>query len=168
MPEMISVKNTGAGAIWALSSTAAVAFGWRGGLALIWVLAMILDYATGTVAAIKKGDWNSHKAREGLFHKGGMIAVICAAVLLDLLLRIVQQTGIVSFPFVYNAVLMPVVMAGYAVTEIGSSIENAAAFGAPIHPWLLHAIELAREAVDAAGAKETGPTVDEPPKDGVE
>ena len=120
MPDKITAYE---GMAWAFASTAAAVLGWRGVLALVWIGSMVLDYLTGTAAAARKGEWNSGKAREGLFHKGGMLAVVGAAVLLDLLLRTVQQTGVVSFPFIYKAVLMPVTMAGFAVTEIGVGVK---------------------------------------------
>ena len=156
MVETISIKTTQEGAAWAFASTAAVAFGWRGGLALIWIASMILDYATGTFSALSNGEWTSAKAREGLFHKGGMLAVVIAAILLDLLIRTIQHTGIVSFPFTYSAVLMPVVMAGYIVTEIGSSIENAAAMGVYIPPILLRAMESVKDTVQSEPKKGEG------------
>ena len=153
MIEPISIKTTQEAATWAFASTAAVAFGWRGGLALIWIASMILDYATGTFSALSNGEWTSTKARQGLFHKGGMLAVVIAAILLDLLIRTIQHTGIVSFPCVYSAVLMPVVMAGYIVTEIGSSIENVSAMGVYIPPILLRAMESVKNTVQSEAEK---------------
>ena len=123
------------GAAWATMSTVSATLGWRGGLVIIWIVSMVLDYVTGTVAALKAGEWSSAKAREGLFHKGGMFAIVCAATLLDFLLKIMQHSGAVDLPFVYDATLMPITMAWFSVTEIGSSIENAAKQGVEIPPW---------------------------------
>ena len=57
--------------------TAAGAFlGWQGVMIVVWVVMMLLDYLTGTFAAVKAGQWSSAVARQGLWHKGGMIVVV--------------------------------------------------------------------------------------------
>ena len=139
------------GVLWAWLSTVSSILGWRGILAVVWAVAMVIDYFTGTLVAVKDGEWSSLKAREGLWHKGGMLFVVLAAVILDILLRTVQQTGLIAFPFVYESVFMPVVMAGYAITETGSIIENAALLGAPIPAWLRKAVKIAGQAAEQAG-----------------
>ena len=54
--------------------TALAAFlGWKGILLLAWVGVMALDYLSGTLAACREGKWSSAVARQGLWHKGGMI-----------------------------------------------------------------------------------------------
>ena len=54
----------------AAACTAAAAltafWGWTGWLAAAWFLAMLLDYATGSAAALRAGTWSSRAAREGL------------------------------------------------------------------------------------------------------
>ena len=47
--------------------------GWLGWLVVLYAVCMMLDWVTGTVLAIKNGIWSSHKARQGLWHKGGSI-----------------------------------------------------------------------------------------------
>lgn len=41
-------------------------WGWFGWLVVAWVACMLLDYATGTAAALKAGKWSCKAAREGL------------------------------------------------------------------------------------------------------
>ncbi len=137
--------------LWVGLSTASSVLGWRGILALVWVASMAIDYFTGTLVAVKDGEWSSVKAREGLWHKGGMLFVALAAVILDILLRTVQRTGVLTFPFTYESVFMPMVMAGYVITETGSIIENAALLGAPIPAWLRKAVKIAGQAAEQAG-----------------
>lgn len=48
-------------------------WGWTGWLAAAWFLAMLLDYATGSAAALRAGTWTGRCAREGLWHKGGRV-----------------------------------------------------------------------------------------------
>lgn len=152
------------GVLWAGLSTASSVLGWRGILTVIWVAAMVIDYFTGTLVALKDGAWSSLKAREGLWHKGGMLFVVIAAVILDILLVTVQQTRLIAFPFVYKSVFMPVVMAGYAITETGSIIENAALLGTPIPAWLRKAIKIAGKAAEQAGDALSGSDGDAEPQ----
>ena len=57
-------------------------WGWTGWLAAAWFLAMLLDYATGSAAALRAGTWSSRVAREGLWHKAGAVAGVLVAALL--------------------------------------------------------------------------------------
>lgn len=57
--------------------------GWLGWLVVLYAVCMMLDWVTGTVLAIKNGVWSSHKARQGLWHKGGSIIMIFVSVLTD-------------------------------------------------------------------------------------
>ena len=50
-------------------------WGWFGWLVLAWVACMVLDYATGSAAALRAGEWSSKIARDGLWHKLGAIAI---------------------------------------------------------------------------------------------
>ena len=76
----------------AAACTAAAAltafWGWTGWLAAAWFLAMLLDYATGSAAALRAGTWSSRAAREGLWHKAGSVAGVLVAALLDFALRV--------------------------------------------------------------------------------
>ena len=63
-------------------------WGWTGWLAAAWFLAMLLDYATGSAAALRAGTWSSRVAREGLWHKAGAVAGVLVAALLDFALRV--------------------------------------------------------------------------------
>ena len=60
--------------------------GWLGWLVVLYAVCMMLDWVTGTILAIKNGVWSSHKARQGLWHKGGSIIMIFVSVLTDILL----------------------------------------------------------------------------------
>ena len=57
-------------------------WGWFGWLVVAWIGCMVLDYATGSAAALRSGEWSSKIARDGLWHKlGSMVAVLVAAIL---------------------------------------------------------------------------------------
>ena len=127
--------------------------GWKGVMALLWLAAMLLDYISGTAAAMKNGEWSSRTARQGLWHKGGMILVVLAALLGDVLFICFLPylpLGAVRNP----GLLLPLVLAWYIVTEAGSVLENAARLGAPVPRWLSRILKEGRDAVDDAAGEE--------------
>ncbi|MBD5099513.1 MAG: phage holin family protein [Clostridiales bacterium] len=127
-------------------------WGWFGWLVVGWIGFMALDYLTGTMAAAKEGEWSSGKAREGIWHKAGMIIVVVVAAGADLLLEIVlANLPVVDLPIQYPGLICPVVLVWYIVTELGSMAENAAAMGAPVPGWLIKLLALSKNAVDMAG-----------------
>lgn len=75
-------------------------WGWTGWLAAAWVLAMLLDYATGSAAALRAGTWSSRVAREGLWHKAGAVAgvLVTAWYLLTELGSIAENAGALGAP----------------------------------------------------------------------
>ena len=54
-------------ALTALGVTLTTILGWKGILSLIWVIAMGIDYLSGTLAAMKNHEWSSETARSGLW-----------------------------------------------------------------------------------------------------
>lgn len=127
-------------------------WGWFGWLVILWALCMVLDYVSGSAAALKAGRWSSTKAREGLWHKAGMILAAMVASLGDVLigLLLAHMPGI-ALPFQYSVLLAPVVVAWYILTELGSVAENAVALGASVPSWLSKLLKSSAEAVDRAG-----------------
>ena len=129
-------------------------WGWFGWLVVGWVAAMALDYLTGSLVALKGGEWASKKAREGIWHKCGMIVVVLVAAGADMLLyTVLANLPLVTLPFEYAGLVCPVVLVWYIVTELGSIVENAVAMGAPVPRWLVKLLALGKSAVDAAGDK---------------
>lgn len=129
-------------------------WGWLGWLAAGWIAAMAMDYITGSLAAAKKGAWSSASAREGIWHKAGMIVVVVVAAGADLLISVLlANLPLVELPVAYTGMVCPVVLVWYIVTELGSMVENAAAMGAPVPKWLAKLLALGRDAVDGAGDK---------------
>ena len=127
-------------------------WGWLGWLVVVWVLCMALDYITGSAAACHGGDWSSRQAREGIWHKAGMIVVVIVASGADLLLSIVLgNLPLVDLPVQYPGLICPVVLVWYIVTEMGSITENAVAMGAPVPGWLVKLLAAGKDAVDKAG-----------------
>ena len=52
------------------------AFGYVGVLCAVWVACMAADWISGTAAATATGSWSSKTARDGVWHKAGMIVVV--------------------------------------------------------------------------------------------
>lgn len=127
-------------------------WGWLGWLVIGWVSCMALDYITGSAAAGKAGEWTSSRAREGIWHKAGMMVVVIVAAGADLLLAVVlENVPVVELPFQYSGLLCPIVLVWYIITELGSITENAVAMGAPVPSWLVKLLAAGKEAVDKAG-----------------
>lgn len=127
--------------------------GWQGIMALVWVAAMGLDYLSGSAAACKEGKWSSAVARTGLWHKGGMIIVVAVAAIADGVLGIIcSQTPIgLEWP----GVILPLVLAWYILTELGSILENAMKLGVRVPKWLTKFLAAFRHLVDDAADKVT-------------
>lgn len=150
---MLAVKAAITAALGAFSAF----WGWLGWLIAAWVVLMALDYATGTAAAMKNGEWASQTAREGIWHKMGEVVVVIIAAFADGLLSIImEQLPMVEIALPEIGLLLPLVLVWYAITELGSIAENAQRMGAPIPAWLVKLMANGKEVVDAAGDKLTG------------
>ena len=124
--------------------------GWQGIMAAVWVAVMAIDYITGTAAAIKSKEWSSAVARQGLWHKGGMIAVVIVAALADFIMAIICEH--LPIGIAWTSIILPLVLAWYIVTELGSILENAVKMGAAVPEWLVKLLKAGLKAVDEQGA----------------
>lgn len=130
--------------------------GWQGIMAMVWVLVMLLDYLTGSLAACKRGEWCSAVAREGLWHKAGMIVAVCVAAISDGVLAVIcanlPEIHILSWNVnEWGCWLLPLVLAWYIITELGSILENAVKMGALVPEWLVKLLKASLSMVDGAG-----------------
>ena len=132
-------------------------WGWFGWLVVGWIGCMALDYVTGSMAAAKEGEWSSKEAREGIWHKTGMIVVVLVSAGTDMLLAaVLANLPLVTLPFEYAGLVCPVVLVWYIVTELGSIVENAVTMGAAAPRWLIKLLALSKDAVDGVGEKVDG------------
>lgn len=139
-------------AVTAVLGTLTALWGWFGWLVMGWIFFMAADYITGSMAAAKKGEWSSARAREGIWHKAGMIVVVLVAAGADLLIAtVLEHLPMVQLPMQYTGLVCPVVLVWYIITELGSMAENAAAMGAPVPKWLLRLLAVSKDAIDNAG-----------------
>ena len=121
--------------------------GWKGVLILILFILAVVDFATGWANAIKRGTWKSKTARDGIAHKVAMFVVVVVSGMIDLCLA-VACAAMPDLHFSYPAIMLPLVLAWYIITEFGSILENAALLGAPVPAWLLKALEVGKKLVD--------------------
>ena len=144
-------------AIAAITGALTALWGWLGWLVLGWVVCMGMDYLAGSMAAAKTGNWNSARAREGIWHKCGMIVVVMVAAGVDLLLAaVLEHLPGVELPFAFGGLVCPMVLVWYIITELGSIAENGVELGAPVPGWLMKLLKIGKDAVDSAGEKFVG------------
>lgn len=136
-------------ALAAFFSAMASFLGWKGILAVAWAALMALDYVTGTCAAMKNGQWSSARAREGLWHKSGAMVVAVVAAIADGVMGIICG-NIPLLNMQWPDMLLPLILAWYILTELGSILENAIRLGANPPAWLTKALEIGKKAVDQA------------------
>lgn len=143
--KLVAIKAAIAAAITAIGAF----LGWKGIMMIVWVAAMALDYLTGTLAACKGGEWSSGVAREGLWHKGGMIAVVVVAAIADWVMVIIAEY--IPIGIHWPGIVLPLVLAWYIITELGSILENAVKMGAKVPGWLVKLMKASAKIVDSAG-----------------
>ena len=130
----------------AVCSGLASFLGWQGVLALGWVAAMGLDYLSGSAAACKAGKWSSAEARTGLWHKGGMILVVCVAAISDAIMAVMCSH--LPLQMDWPTLVLPLVLGWYILTELGSILENAVKLGAHVPGWLVKLLQAGKEAME--------------------
>lgn len=134
-------------AIVALCGGFTAAFGWLGWLIVAWVACMVIDWISGSAAAAACGEWSSAAARAGIWHKAGMILVVIVAALADCVLAMVVE-HLPGLSIDYGTLVLPMVLAWYIFTELGSIAENATDMGAPVPAWLTKLLAAGKQAVD--------------------
>ena len=137
------------GVIAAILAFLTALWGWIGWAVIIWALCISLDYVSGTAAARKRGEWSSAIAREGLWHKLGEIFAVLVAALCDIALKIVIEGSGVPLGVEMSALMTPIVLLWYIVTELGSIIENAQKLGAPVPAWIISGLKKYGEKIDS-------------------
>lgn len=128
--------------------------GWKGVMLLAWFGVMVLDYLSGTIAAALNGEWSSAVAREGIKHKGGMILVVAVAAIADAVMVVIVEY--VPIGIQWPGLILPMVLAWYIITELGSILENAVAMGAPVPSWLIRLLKASANIVENAGIQTAG------------
>lgn len=147
--KMLAIKT----AIVAGCTALGAVLGWKGIMLVAWVAVMLLDYISGTCAACKAGEWCSAKARTGLWHKAGMVLVVLVSGIADIVLAVACEN--LHLGITYTGLLLPLVLAWYIITELGSILENAVKLGASVPDWLTKMLKVSLGAVDKLGNSQT-------------
>lgn len=142
-------------AIVALCGGFTAAFGWLGWLIVAWVACMVIDWISGRAAAAACGEWSSSAARAGIWHKAGMILVVIVAALADCVLAMAVE-HLPGLAINYTTLVLPMVLAWYIFTELGSIAENATDMGAPVPSWLTKLLAAGKTAVEKAADDDDG------------
>lgn len=133
--------------------------GWKGIMGVVWIAVMLLDYISGTFAACKDSKWSSKAARQGLWHKAGMILVVLVAGITDSVFLVISEH--LPFDFTWRGWLLPLVLAWYIITEAGSILENSVKMGAKVPSWLVKVLKISLKTIDKTGEDKTGDGGDE-------
>ena len=78
-----------------------------------------------------------------------MIAVVLVAAITDWVMVIIASY--IPLGIQWPGILLPLVLAWYILTELGSVLENAAALGAKVPNWLIKLLKASADLVEAAG-----------------
>ena len=143
--KLTAVKSAVAAGLMAMGTF----LGWKGIMLVIWVAVMALDYLSGTLAACRLGQWSSAVARQGLWHKGGMILVVTVAALADLVM--LMMVRYLPLGIQWPGLVLPLVLAWYIMTELGSVLENAVKMGAKVPSFLIRLLKSGIDLTDRAG-----------------
>jgi toxin secretion/phage lysis holin len=143
--KLTAVKSAVAAGLMAMGTF----LGWKGIMLVIWVAVMALDYLSGTLAACRQGQWSSAVARQGLWHKGGMILVVTVAALADLVM--LMMVRYLPLGIQWPGLVLPLVLAWYIMTELGSVLENAVKMGAKVPSFLIRLLKSGIDLTDRAG-----------------
>ena len=142
---LVAIKAAIAAAMYGLSAF----LGGKGIMLVAWIAVMLLDYISGSAAACKEGEWSSKVARQGLWHKGGMLLVVTVSAIADVVMSVVCAH--LDWGIHWPGVVLPLVLAWYIITELGSILENAVKLGAAVPGWLTKLLKASLSAVDKAG-----------------
>ena len=110
------------------------------------ICAMVIDYATGIMAAWTNSELSSKRGVKGIVKKVGYLALVVAAMILDWLIsQGLQQINLDLHYSVFFAVLVTVWL---IVNELISTLENLSRIGVPIPNFLKKLISKLKASVD--------------------
>ena len=108
--------------------------------------AMIIDYATGMMAAWTNSELSSKRGVKGIVKKVGYLALVVAAMILDwLIYQGLQQINLDLHYSVFFAVLVAVWL---IINELISTLENLSRMGVPIPNFMKKLIDRLKTTVE--------------------
>ncbi len=121
---------------------------------IMLIFAMIIDYATGMMAAWTNSELSSKRGVRGIVKKVGYLALVVAAMILDWLIsQGLQQINIDLHYSVFFAVLVAVWL---IINELISTLENLSRMGVPIPNFMKKLIDRLKTTVEKGDGKNDG------------
>ena len=115
------------------------------------ICAMIIDYATGMMAAWTNSELSSKRGVRGIVKKVGYLALVVAAMILDWLIsQGLQQINVDLHYSVFFAVLVAVWL---IINELISTLENLSRMGVPIPNFMKKLIDRLKTTVEKGDGK---------------
>ena len=114
---------------------------------IMLIFAMIVDYATGMMAAWTNSELSSKRGVKGIVKKVGYLALVVAAMIIDWLIS--QGLRQINVTMAYNVFFAVLV----AVWLIISTLENLSRMGVPIPNFLKKIVNRLKTTVDESGEK---------------
>ena len=113
---------------------------------IMLIFAMVIDYATGIMAAWTNSELSSKRGVKGIVKKVGYLALVVAAMILDWLIsQGLQQINVNITYSVFFAVLVAVWL---IINELISTLENLSRIGVPIPNFMKKIIDRLKTTVE--------------------
>ena len=126
--------------------------GWQGLLFILLVVALVIDYLSGSLAARKHNEWNSRKATEGRVKKALVFVALITAIILDTMIMIlVKYSNAFNLSFDWPFAFTLVSTVWFILSEAGSTLENLAIYGLNIPKFLIKGIKVLKGKVENVG-----------------
>lgn len=111
--------------------------------------AMIIDYATGMMAAWTNSELSSKRGVKGIVKKVGYLALVVAAMIIDWLIS--QGLQQINVDFHYSVFFAVLVAVWLIINELISTLENLSRMGVPIPNFLKKIVNRLKTTVDESG-----------------
>lgn len=110
------------------------------------ICAMVIDYATGIMAAWTNSELSSKRGVKGIVKKVGYLALVVAAMILDwLIFQGLQQINVNLHYSIFFAVFVTVWL---IINELISTLENLSRIGVPIPNFMKKLIDRLKTTVE--------------------
>ena len=113
---------------------------------IMLIFAMVIDYATGIMAAWTNSELSSKRGVKGIVKKVGYLALVVAAMILDwLIFQGLQQINVDLHYSIFFAVFVTVWL---IINELISTLENLSRIGVPIPNFMKKLIDRLKTTVE--------------------
>ena len=119
---------------------------------IILICAMIIDYATGMMAACYNSELSSKKGIKVIVKKVGHLALVLASMIIDWLIS--QGLQQVNIDIKYSVFFAVIVAIWLIINELISTLENLSRMGVPIPNFLKKIVGKLKTTVESKGDSE--------------